>query len=162
MTGYARVTGRVLGPEGLGRMGTVEFFPAQSYQAVEEDGVRSSVVHYAAGRLRPDGFLVNARDEKFLKVVAPAALAPGEKNYRVVIDIPGDLGWRREFGAHLVAGISVDLTDIIRGVEVSDLTPPPSGSPLVRESQDGDLEAVNSPDVVDIGGGILTWRDGLG
>lgn len=160
--GYARITGRIVGPEGLGRMGRVEFIPIGQYRAVEEDGGQAAIYHYAAARLSSDGYLTGAREERFIQLAAPETLLEGEMNYRVIIDIPGDFDGRREYLAHVTAGTTVDLVDIIRGRVVTDLTPPPSPSPLVSVNDRGNLEAVNPADVIDAGGGILKWRDGLG
>lgn len=161
MTGYAHITGRVVGPEGLGRMGTVEFIPLEQYRAVEESGRQVVVAHYTVGRLTANGYLVNAYEDRFIKLAAPASLPVGEKNYRVIIDIPGDMGGRREYLAGIISGTSVDLADIIRGIDVRDLTPPPSVQPIVRLLPNGELEAMNALDVIDVGDGILTWRRGL-
>ena len=159
--GYARITGRIVGPEGLGRMGRVEFIPIGQYRAVEEGGGQAAIYHYAAARLSSDGYLTSAREERFIQLAAPETLLEGEMNYRVVIDIPGDFGGRREFLAHIIAGTTVDLVDIIRGRVVTDVTPPPSPTPLVRVNDLGYLEAVNPADVIDVGDGILKWRNGL-
>lgn len=160
--GYARITGRVVGPEGLGRMGRVEFIPIDRYRAVEDGGGRDVIYHYAAAHLTSDGYLTNANEERFIQIAAPATLHDGEMNYWVSIDVPGDLGGRRAYLAHIIAGTTVDLTDIIQGIVVTDITPPPSPQPLVKVNDAGDLEAVNAPDVIDIGDGILKWRGGLG
>ena len=160
--GYARITGRIVGPEGLGRMGRVEFIPIGQYRAVEEGGGQAAIYHYAAARLSSDGYLTSAREERFIQLAAPETLPEGEMNYRVVIDVPGDFGGRREFLAHIIAGTTVGLVDIIRGRVVTDMTPPPSPHPLVGVNDRGNLEAVNPADVIDVGDGILKWRDGLG
>ena len=160
--GYARITGRIVGPEGLGRMGHVEFIPIGRYRAVEEDGGQAAIYHYAAARLSSDGYLTSAREERFIQLAAPETLLEGETNYRVIIDIPGDFGGRREYLAHITAGTTVDLVDIIRGRVITDVTPPPSPNPLVKVNDIGNLEAVNLGDVIDAGDGILKWRDGLG
>lgn len=160
--GYARITGRIVGPEGLGRMGRVEFIPIGQYGAVEEGGGQAAIYHYAAARVSSDGYLTSAREERFIQLAAPATLLEGEMNYRVIIDIPGDFGGRREYLAHITSGTTVDLVDIIRGRVVTDVTPPPSPAPLVRVNDSGNLEAVNSSDVIDVGDGILKWRGGLG
>jgi hypothetical protein len=142
-------------------MGRVEFIPMNPYRAVEEDGGQAAICHYAAARLSSDGYLTSAREERFIQLAAPATLPDGEMNYRVVIDVPGDFGGRREYLAHITAGTTVDLVDIIRGRVVTDVTPPPSPHPRVRINDLGNLEAANSADVIDVGGGILKWRDGL-
>ena len=46
--GYARITGKMVGPEGLGRMGSVEFTPLPQYKGVEVDSTNALIVHYAA------------------------------------------------------------------------------------------------------------------
>ena len=46
--GYARITGRIVGPEGLGRMGRVEFIPIGQYRAVEEGEGQAAIYHYPA------------------------------------------------------------------------------------------------------------------
>lgn len=160
-SGYARITGRIVGPEGLGRIGRVEFIPMERYRAVEESGTQAIIAHYAVGRLTPNGYLVDMNEERHLKIAAPASLPDGFKNYRVVIDVPGDFGGRREYFAKILAGTTVDLVDIIQGVEVSDLSAPPSQKPLVQLLPDGTLEATDVLDVVEIEDGILTWRRGL-
>lgn len=160
--GYARITGRIVGPEGLGRMGRVEFIPIGQYRAVEEDGGQAAIYHYAAARLSSDGYLTSAREERFIRLAAPETLLEGEMNYRVIIYIPGDFDGRREYLAHITAGTTVDLVDIIQGRVVTDITPPPSPTPLVKVNDQGNLEAVNSADVIDAGDGILKWRGGLG
>lgn len=160
--GYARITGRIVGPEGLGRMGCVEFIPIGQYRTVEEGGGQAAIYHYAAARLSSDGYLTSAREERFIQLAAPETLLEGEMNYWVIIYIPGDFDGRREYLAHITAGTTVDLVDIIRGRVVTDVTPPPSPSPLVHVNDQGNLEAVNPADVIDVGDGALKWRDGLG
>ena len=90
--GYARITGKVVGPEGLGRMGSVEFTPLPQYKGVEVDSTNALIAHYAGGRLRSDGTLVNHDGEPFLNIAAPSTLPDGEQNYRVCVNIPGDTG----------------------------------------------------------------------
>jgi hypothetical protein len=143
-------------------MGRVEFIPIGQYRAVEEGGGQAAIYHYAAARLSPDGYLTSAREERFIQLAAPETLLEGEMNYRVIIYIPGDFDGRREYLAHITAGTTVDLVDIIRGRVVTDVTPPPSPTPLVRINDSGNLEAVNPADVIDVGGGILKWRNGIG
>ncbi len=159
--GYAHITGRIVGPEGLGRMGRVEFIPLERYRVVEESGTQAVIATYTVGRLTPNGYLVDMNEEHSLKIAAPADLPDGDKNYLVVVDVPGDFGGRHEFLAKILAGTTVDLVDIIQGNEVSYLSAPPSQKQLVQLLPDGTLEAVDALDVVDVGGGILTWRSGL-
>ena len=90
--GYARITGRVVGPEGLGRMGTLEFTPLPRYEGVLEDDSHALIAHYAVGRFREDGVLVGFDGTPGLNVAAPRSLPDGEYNYRVCINIPGGHG----------------------------------------------------------------------
>lgn len=163
--GYAKITGRIVGPEGLGRMGSVQFLPNHQYQAVEEDGTRDIVAHYAVARLAPDGRLVDMAGVPGAKVAAPTSLPAGVHNYTVILEIPGDMGVSRRYQARLLAGTTTDLTEIIGGNYVTTpTTPSPSPSPrdpLVREESGGILTAVNINDVVDLGGGILAWKEGV-
>ena len=96
--GYARIAGKVVGPEGLGRMGTVTFDPLPQYKGVEVDAT-------------------NAR---------------------------------------IIAGTEVDLVDIFSGVAIED--PSDRDGRRVRDIGDGTLEAINAPDVIEVGDGLLAWR----
>ena len=154
MSGYATITGRVVGPDGLGRQGVVEFFPLTPYEGVEEDGSRVIVAHYAAGRLTANGYLVDSGEERGLRLVAPASLPDNEHNYRVAVDVPGTPGGRREFTAGIIADTVVDLTDIIAGRRVED-----ASSAKVRPTGEGLLEPINPDDIIEIGGGLLAWKE---
>lgn len=154
--GYARITGKVVGPEGLGRMGSVEFTPIPQYKGVEVDATNALIAHYAGARLRPDGILVNHDDEPFLNIAAPSTLPDGEQNYRVCVSIPGDTGLTRCINARIIAGTEVDLVDILSGRAVED--PSDRDGRRVRDIGDGTLEAINAPDVIEVGDGVLAWR----
>jgi hypothetical protein len=156
VSGYATITGRIVGPDGLGREGRVEFTPLAAYDGVEEDGKRIVVTHYATARLTANGYLVDSGEERHLHLVAPESLPDDERNYRVVIDVPGTPGGPREYLAWIVADTTVDLTDIIAGRKVKDVS-----SSLVREMSQGLLEAINPGDVVEVGDGLLAWKDGI-
>ena len=154
MSGYAIITGRVVGPDGLGREGRVEFFPLTPYEGVEEDGSRLVVAHYAAGRLTANGNLVDASEGKAFRLIAPESLPDGENNYRAVVDVPGTPGGVREYLTGIIAGTTVDLTDIIGGRRVED-----ASSAKVRPTGEGLLEAINPDDIAEIGGGLLAWKE---
>ena len=155
MSGYATITGRIIGPDGLGREGRVEFTPLTAYEGVEEDGKRLVVAHYATARLTANGYLVDSGEEKSIRLVAPESLPEDERNYRVTIDVPGTPGGRREYLAWIIAGTTVDLTDIIAGRRVEDAT-----SARVRPIGQGLLEAITPSDVVEVGNGLLAWKEG--
>ena len=154
--GYARITGKVVGPDGLGRMGTVTLDPLLQYKGVEVDATNALIAHYAGGRLRPDGILVNHDGDPFLNIAAPSTLPDGEQNYRVCVNIPGDTGLTRCVNARIIAGTEVDLVDIFSGVAVED--PSDRDGRRVRDIGDGTLEAINAPDVIEVGDGLLAWR----
>jgi hypothetical protein len=155
VSGYATITGRIIGPDGLGREGRVEFTPLTAYEGVEEDGRRLVVAHYASGRLTANGYLVDFREERAFRLVAPESLPQDERNYRVTIDVPGTPGGRREYLAGIVAGTTVDLADIIAGRRVED-----DSSTRVRPIGQGLLEAANPSDLVEVGNGLLAWKEG--
>lgn len=155
MSGYATITGRIIGPDGLGREGRVEFTPLTAYEGVEEDGKRLVVAHYATARLTANGYLVDSGEERSVRLVAPESLPEDERNYRVAIDVPGTPGGRREYLAWIIAGTTVDLTDIIAGRRVEDAT-----STRVRPIGQGLLEAITASDVVEVGNGLLAWKEG--
>lgn len=154
--GYASITGRIIGPDGLGRAGSVEFIPLDPYVGVEESGRRALVAHYAVGRLTANGYLVDHGEERSFRVVAPESLPQGDRNYRVAIDVPGAPGGRREYLAAIIAGTTVDLADIVAGRRVED----PSSS-RVRDMGQGLLGAINPNDVVEVGNGLLAWKEGI-
>jgi len=154
--GYAHITGKVVGPEGLGRMGSVDFTPLPRYKGIEVDSTKTLIAHYAAGRLRPDGVLVGHDEQPSLNIAAPFSLPEGERNYRVCINIPGDTGLTRCIEARIIAGTEVDLVDIFSGTAIED--PSDRGGNRVRDIGDGTLEAINAPDVVEVGDGLLAWR----
>lgn len=153
--GYAIITGRVVGPEGLGRMGSVEFTPLPQYKGAEANSTNVLIAHYAGGRLRPDGVLVGHDGQSYLNIAAPHTLPDGEFNYRVCLNIPGDTGLTRCVNARIIAGTEVGLTDIFSGVPVED--PSDRDGRRVRDIGDGVLEAINAPDVIDVGDGLLAW-----
>lgn len=155
MSGYATITGRIIGPDGLGREGRVEFTPLVPYEGGEVGGRRIVVAHYVVGKLTPDGELVSSKDGQPLRLIAPASLADNERNYHVVIDVPGTPVGRKEYFAGIVANTTVDLTDIVAGRRVEDAT-----STRVRPIGQGLLEAITPSDVVEVGNGLLAWKEG--
>nr|DAQ64677.1 MAG TPA: hypothetical protein [Caudoviricetes sp.] len=137
-------------------MGRVEFTPLPHYKGVEVDSTNALIAHYAAGRLRSDGILVNHDGDPFLNIAAPSTLPDGEQNYRVCVNIPGDTGLTRCVNARIIAGTEVGLVDIFSGVAVED--PSDRDGRRVRDIGDGTLEAINAPDVIEVGDGVLAWR----
>lgn len=154
--GYTSITGRIIGPDGLGRSGSVEFIPLDQYVGAEDSGRQILLAHYAVGRLTANGYLVDHGEERQFRVVAPESLPEGDRNYRVVIDVPGAPGGRREYLAAIIAGTTVDLVDIVSGRRVED----PSSS-RVRDMGQGLLGAINPNDVIEVSDGLLAWREGI-
>lgn len=154
--GYASITGRIVGPDGLGRAGSVEFIPLDQYVGAEDSGRQLLLTHYAVGRLTANGYLVDHGEERQFRVVAPESLPQGDRNYRVVIDVPGAPGGRREYLAAIIAGTTVDLVDIVAGRRVED-----PASSRVRDVGQGFLGAINPNDIVEVGNGLLAWREGI-
>lgn len=154
--GYASITGRIIGPDGLGRAGNVEFIPLDQYVGAEDSGRQLLLAHYAVGRLTANGYLVDHGEERQFRVVAPDSLPQGDRNYRVVIDVPGAPGGRREYLAAIIAGTTIDLVDIVAGRRVED-----PASSRVRDMGQGLLGAINPNDVVEVGNGLLAWKEGI-
>lgn len=154
--GYASITGRIIGPDALGRAGSVEFIPLDQYVVAEDSGRQLLLAHYAVGRLTANGYLVDHGEERQFRVVAPESLPQGDRNYRVVIDVPGAPGGRREYLAAIIAGTTVDLVDIVAGRRVED-----PASSRVRDVGQGFLGAINPNDIVEVGNGLLAWKEGI-
>jgi hypothetical protein len=91
-----------------------------------------------------------------LNIAAPSTLPDGEQNYRVCVNIPGDTGLTRCIDARIIAGTEVDLVDIFSGTSIED--PSDRDGRRVRDIGDGTLEAINAPDVIEVGDGLLAWR----
>lgn len=151
--GYAVVTGRVIGPEGEGRPGTVVFQPIDHDLAGTLDGASVVITHRVVARLDGDGRFVGADGTPGIRIAAPVSLPASARNYLVTLDIPGDPESPRRWKAHIVAGTRVDLADIISGTPTDLLS-----SPLARPVGDGLLTA-DAAGIIAIGGGLFSWRD---
>ena len=88
----ATITGRVVGPDGLGRLGRITFTPASLGAPLP---ARDIVAGRASFRIDPDGYLVGQTGRT-------ATVSPG--NYEIDLNIPGDLG------AHIRTVRSTSLT----------------------------------------------------
>lgn len=156
----ATITGRVVGPDGLGRLGRITFTPASLGAPLPE---RDIVAGRAAFRIDPDGYLVGQTGRT-------AAIAPG--NYEIDLNIPGDLGAHIRTTRTLADGDTLSIADLLTASPVPNPpgpvpqpqppspTPPPSPEARgVRSAgQPGILEAINRSEVIDLGNGVLTWR----
>ena len=161
----ATITGRVVGPDGLGRLGRITFTPASLGAPLP---ARDIVAGRASFRIDPDGYLVGQTGQT-------ASVAPG--NYEIDLNIPGDLGAHIRTIRTLADGETLNIADLLTAAPVPTPPPPPSPGPAqppappepapqpapqergVRPAgQPGILEAINRSEIIDLGNGVLTWR----
>lgn len=152
----ATIIGRVVGPDGLGRMGRITLTPASLGAPLP---ARDIVAGRASFRIDPDGYLVGQTGQT-------ASISPG--NYEIDLNIPGDLGAHVRTTRTLVDGDTLNIADLLTAAPVPNPPQPPSPSPDPSPSpqehgvriagQSGILEAINRSEVIDLGNGVLTWR----
>lgn len=156
----ATITGRVAGPDGLGRLGRITFTPTSLGAPLP---ARDVVAGRASFRIDTDGYLVGQTGRT-------AAIAPG--NYEIDLNIPGDLGAHIRTTRTLAAGDTLNIADLLMAAPVpippgptpQPQPPSPTPSPVpdahgVRNAgQPGILEAINRSEILDLGNGVLTWR----
>lgn len=152
--GYAWLTGRVIGPDGAGRAGTVTLVPLERNWVGDLGDTHVVVTHQVAAQINGQGQVAGPDGTAGIKVTAPDTLPQGAQNYLVTLDTPGDPESPRRYRARILAGTTVDLTDIISGTPVED-----QSSPLARRADAGLIEARDSTDIIDDDSGLLTWRD---
>lgn len=160
MSQTVTVTGRVTGPDGLGRMGRIRFTPAALGAPLP---AREIVAGRVSARIDPDGRLVTTTG-------GDLTLKPG--NYEIDLTIPGDLGAHVRTTRYLSDGQTLDLSDLLGALPPA---PPPVPQPPVPQPQPQPdppaprrgvrsvdnattLEAINGSEVIDLGNGVLTWR----
>lgn len=167
MSQTVTVTGRVTGPDGLGRMGRIRFTPAALGAPLP---AREIVAGRVSARIDPDGRLVTPTG-------GDLTIAPG--NYEIDLTIPGDLGAHVRTTRYLSDGQTLDLSDLLGALPPSPRpdprppSPPPSPQPPQPQPQPDPpaprrgvrsvdnattLEAINGSEVIDLGNGVLTWR----
>lgn len=162
MSQTVTVTGRVTGPDGLGRMGRIRFTPVALGAPLP---AREIVAGRVSARIDPDGRLVTPTG-------GDLTINPG--NYEIDLTIPGDLGAHVRTTRYLSDGQTFDLSDLLGALppppppqpqpQPQPPTPqPPADPPAPRRgvrSVDGatTLEAINGSEVIDLGNGVLTWR----
>ena len=156
----ATIAGRVVGPDGLGRLGRITFTPASLGAPLP---ARDVVAGRASFRIDPDGYLVGQTGRT-------AAVAPG--NYEIDLNIPGDLGAHIRTTRAISAGETLNIADLLTAAPVpippgpapqpqppSPTPPPAPDAHGVRNAgQPGILEAINRSEIIDLGNGVLTWR----
>lgn len=157
----ATIAGRVVGPDGLGRLGRITFTPVAPGAPLP---ARDIVAGRASFRIDTDGYLVGPAGRM-------VSLSPG--NYEVDLNIPGDSGVHLRRRVGLSSDQTFTLAELLSGTYIPQPpTPsPPTGGILTpgshevrHDNHSGILEAVNPVEVVDLGDGVLTWRrtnDGL-
>jgi hypothetical protein len=161
----ATITGRVVGPDGLGRLGRLTLTPVSLGAPLPD---RDVVAGRTSTRIDTDGYLVGPTGRS-------VTVSPGD--YEIDLNIPGDSGVHLRRRVALSADQIFTLADLLSGTYTPPTPqPPPSprppadgiltpGSHEVRPSGiPGALEAANPVEVVDLGDGVLTWRrldDGL-
>lgn len=157
MSKTVTVTGRVTGPDGLGRMGRIRFTPTALGAPLP---AREIVAGRVSARIDPDGRLVTPTG-------GDLTLRPG--NYEIDLTIPGDLGAHVRTTRYLSDGQTLDLSDLLGSQPPSPRPPqPPTPQPQpdppaprrgVRSVDNvTTLEAINGSEVIDLGNGVLTWR----
>ena len=156
----ATISGRVVGPDGLGRMGRITFTPASLGAPLP---ARDIIAGRASFRIDPDGYLVGQTGRE-------ASVASG--NYEIDLNIPGDLGAHIRTIRTLADGETLNIADLLTAAPVptppqppiSGPAQPPAPSPAPAErgvrpaGQPGILEAINRSEIIDLGNGVLTWR----
>lgn len=150
----ATITGRVVGPDGLGRLGRITFTPASLGAPLP---ARDIVAGRASFRIDTDGYLVGPAGRS-------VTIAPG--NYEIDLNIPGDLGAHVRTTRTLTDGETFNIADLLTAAPVPNppqpQPPTPSPGPDARgvrnAGQPGILEAINRSEVIDMGNGVLTWR----
>lgn len=154
----AIIAGRVVGPDGLGRMGRITLTPSSLGAPLP---ARDIVAGRVSVRIDPDGYLVG-------NVGQTVSISPG--NYEIDLNIPGDLGAHVRTIRTLADGETFNIADLLTAVPVPNRpqppapTPPPTPQPAPQErgvrpaGQPGALEAINQSEIIDLGNGILTWR----
>ena len=150
-----KITGRVVGPDGLGRMGRITFTPASLGAPLPARDIISGRVSV---RIDPDGYLVGNAGQT-------VPILPG--NYEIDLNIPGDLGAHVRTIRTLADGETFNIADLLTSVPVPNRPQPPappSPQPAPEErgvrpaGPPGALEAINRSEIIDLGNGILTWR----
>ena len=153
----ATITGRVVGPDGLGRLGRVTFTPDSLGAPLP---ARDIVAGRTSIRIDTDGYLVGSSGRT-------VTISPG--SYEIDLNIPGDLGAHVRTTKTLTDGDVLNIADLLATAPPAPNPPqPPSPGPSpqpdpgargVRNAgQPGILEAINRSEVIDLGNGVLTWR----
>lgn len=148
----ATITGRVVGPDGLGRLGRLTLTPASLGAPLP---ARDIVAGRTSIRIDTDGYLVGPAGRS-------VTISPG--TYEIDLNIPGDLGAHVRTTRTLADGDTLNIADLLTASPVPNPPQPPTPSPdpgargVRNAGQPGILEAINRSEVIDLGNGVLTWR----
>ena len=153
----ATITGRVVGPDGLGRLGRIIVTPSSLGAPLP---ARDIVAGRTSIRIDTDGYLVGPSGRS-------VTISPG--NYEIDLNIPGDLGVHVLTTRTLADGDVLNIADLLTTVPAPPPPPPnppqppsPSPDPGARgvriAGQPGILEAIDRSEIIDLGNGVLTWR----
>ena len=149
MSASVTVTGRVTGPDGLGRMGRIRFTPTALGAPLP---ARDIIAGRVSARIGPDGRLVTPDG-------GDLTIQPG--NYEIDLSIPGDLGAHVRTIRNLPEGQILNLADLLTDLPTPQ-PPTPQPQPGARGVRSVDnattLEAINASEVISLGNGVLTWR----
>lgn len=159
MPQFATISGRIVGPDGLGRMGRIAFTPTSATALTPLSDVSAGRV---SARIDPDGHLVGPSGPSL-------SILPGQ--YEIDLNIPGDFGIHLRTTAALVGGQTFTLADVLAATPApppipNPPSPPPPGGGILQPDGHGvrnvdastTLEAINSAEIIDLGNGVLTWR----
>ena len=159
MSQFATISGRIVGPDGLGRMGRITFTPTSAVSLPPDSNVLAGRV---SARINPDGYLVGPSRPSL-------SILPGQ--YEIDLNIPGDLGIHLRTTATLVGGQTFTLADVLAATPApppipNPPSPPQPGGGILQPDGRGvrnvdastTLEAINSAEIIDLGNGVLTWR----
>lgn len=152
----ATITGRVVGPDGLGRLGRLTLTPASLGAPLP---ARDVVAGRTSIRIDTDGYLVGPAGRT-------VTISPG--NYEIDLNISGDLGAHVRTTRTLADGDVLNIADLLAATPAPPPPPnppqPPSPAPdpgargVRIAGHPGILEAINRSEVIDLGNGVLTWR----
>lgn len=140
------ITGRVAGPDGLGRMGRITLTPTGLDAPLP---ARDIVAGRVSARIGPDGYLVGPTGRS-------VTVSPG--SYEIDLIIPGDLGAHIRTTRTLSDGETLNIADVLTTSSVPNPSPGDQNHDVRDTGQSGILEAINGSEVIDLGNGVLTWR----
>lgn len=146
MSASVTVTGRVTGPDGLGRMGRIRFTPTALGAPLP---ARDIIAGRVSARIGPDGRLVTPDG-------GDLTIQPG--NYEIDLSIPGDLGAHVRTIRNLSDGQILHLSDLLPTPQPPTPQPQPGARGVRSVDNATTLEAINAAEVISLGNGVLTWR----